>query len=296
MTVKFVASLSMINPSYYSPLARAAEEEGFDAIAVADSVCYPEHSDSKYPYTADGNREFLENKPFIEPLTLVAALSSVTARIEFLTSVLKLPVRHPVVLAKQATSVAVLSGDRLQLGVGSSPWPDDYETVGLAWEGRGRRFNECIDIVRGLSAGGYFSFNGACYQVPSIKLNPSPTRPIPILIGGHSDANLRRAARTGDGWISAGSTTDQLAAWIKRLRRLLREQGRDESSFGIHATTPDSFTVDGVRRLEALGVTHTGGGFSSFNPYQLEVDTEPLEAKLAALHQYANDVIGPSRA
>ncbi|HSS10615.1 MAG TPA: LLM class flavin-dependent oxidoreductase [Acidimicrobiales bacterium] len=111
--MKFVASFSMINPSYYLPLARTAEEVGFDAIALADSICYPEKSDSNYPYTPDGNREFLENKPFLEPLTLIAALSSVTSRIEFLTSVLKLPIRQPVVLGKQVTSVAVLSNDRL---------------------------------------------------------------------------------------------------------------------------------------------------------------------------------------
>ncbi|HSS11188.1 MAG TPA: TIGR03619 family F420-dependent LLM class oxidoreductase, partial [Acidimicrobiales bacterium] len=287
---------SMINPSYYVPLARTAEEVGFDAIALADSICYPEQSDSKYPYTPDGNREFLEKKPFLEPLTLIAALSSVTSRIEFLTSVLKLPIRHPVVLGKQVTSVAVLSNDRLQLGVGSSPWPDDYETVGLPWQGRGRRFDECIEILRGLATGHYFSYDGQCYQVPSIKLNPPPTRPIPILIGGQSDANLRRAARIGDGWISAGSTTEQLADWIRTLRQLRRDHRRDESSFAIHATTPDSFSMDGVRHLEEMGVTHTGGGFSSFNPYQVELDSEPLDAKVAALQYYAETVIGPTRA
>ena len=129
-------------------------------------------------------------------------MGAVTSTIEFHTFVLKLPIRHPVVYAKEATSLAVLTGNRFVLGVGSSPWPDDYEIVRLPWEGRGRRFDECIEIVRGLAAGGYFEFHGEFYDFPAIKLEPVPSRPIPVLIGGHADANLRRAARLGDGWMA----------------------------------------------------------------------------------------------
>jgi probable F420-dependent oxidoreductase len=293
--MKFTTPIAMIDPSFYVPLARAAEEAGFDSIAVPDSIAYPQQSSSKYPYNPDGTREFLENKPFLEPMTAIAAMGVATERIEFHTFVLKMPMRHPVMLAKEATSVAVLTDNRLVLGVGSSPWPDDYEILGMAWERRGRRFDECIDIVSGLSAGGYFGYEGEFYDFPPIKLNPIPTRPIPILIGGHSDANLRRAARRCDGWMAAGGSPEDLTGWITRIQELRRECGRDTEPFDIYATSFDSFSPDGIKRLEDLGVTHTSGGFGRFNPYGEEADPETLQEKIDNVRRYADDVIAKVR-
>src|ERR1700742_2077227 len=112
----------MTDPSFYAPLARAAEEAGFDSMVIPDSICYPRESSSTYPYTPDGTREFLEDKPFIEPFALMAAMSAVTTRLQFATFVLKLPIRTPVLVAKSLTSLAVLSGERISLGIGTSPW------------------------------------------------------------------------------------------------------------------------------------------------------------------------------
>src|SRR6202035_52923 len=114
-----------------------------------------------------GSREFLEDKPFLEPSSLTPALGALTSRLRFVTFVLKLPVRHPVLVAKQATSTAVLTGNRLVLGVGASPWREDYEVLGVPWERRGQRMDEALAIVRGLSAGGYFEFHGEIFDVPS---------------------------------------------------------------------------------------------------------------------------------
>src|SRR2546421_172733 len=116
----------MTEPSFYFPLARAAEEAGYHSMVVPDSICYPRHSASIYPFNPDGSREFLEDKPFLEPFSLIPALGAVTSRLRFVTFVLKLPVRDPVLTAKQATSTAVLTGGRLVLGVGVSPWRGDY--------------------------------------------------------------------------------------------------------------------------------------------------------------------------
>jgi probable F420-dependent oxidoreductase len=293
--VRFTASVAMVDPSFYVPLARAAEEAGYDGISVPDSICYPRESDSRYPYTPDGSREFLENKPFVEPTVAIATMAAVTERIGFYTSVMKLPIRHPVIFAKEVTSLAVVTGNRLHLGVGTSPWPDDYEVVGLPWERRGRRFDECVAIIRGLAGGGYFEYHGTFYDVPPIKLNPTPSEPVKILIGGHSDALLRRAAEIGDGWIGAGVAFDELAAVITRLDRLRVESGRADLPFEIHATGAESFTVDGVRRLEEVGITHTGGGFGRFSGYQREPDTETLVEKVEALRRYADEVIAKVR-
>src|SRR3954451_16549701 len=207
----------MCDPTFYVPLAQAAEDAGFDTIAVPDSIAYPQESSSSYPYNFDGTREFLENKPFIEPSVAIAAMAAVTSTIEFHTFVLKMPIRHPVLYAKEATSLAVISGNRFVLGVGASPWPDDYEIVRLPWEGRGRRFDECIEIIRGLAAGGYFEYHGEFYDFFPIKMNPVPTKTVPIIIGGHARAHTRRAARYGDGWVPAGMAPERLAEVLAQL-------------------------------------------------------------------------------
>jgi probable F420-dependent oxidoreductase len=293
--MKFIANISMCDPTFYVPLAQVAEEAGFDTIAVPDSIAYPKESSSTYPYNFDGTREFLENKPFIEPIVAISAMAAVTSTIEFHTFVLKMPIRHPVLYAKEATSLAVLSDNRFVLGVGSSPWPDDYEIVQLPWEGRGRRFDECIEIVRGLAAGGYFEYHGEFYHFPAIKMEPVPTQPIPVLIGGHTDVQLRRAARLGDGWMGAGGMLDDLIPMIDRMNDLRKENGRIGERFDIYATTPESFTVDGVKQLEDLGVTHTAGGFGRFNPYGLETDPESLQEKIDVLRRHGDEVISKVR-
>jgi probable F420-dependent oxidoreductase len=280
---------SMIEPSYYGPLAQAAEAAGFSSIGLADSICYPKESTSTYPYNFDGTREFLENKPFIEPLVLAASMAAVTTTLRFHTAVLKLPIRNPVIFAKEVTSLAAITGGRFELGVGISPWEDDYEVTQVPWGGRGRRFEECIKVVQELSSGAYVEHHGEFYEFRPIKLNPGAH--IPILIGGHNDKSLERAARLGDGWLPAGMSREHLAASIKRLSELRKQYGRDHLPFAIHAIGVDAFTVDGVRHLADLGVTHAVGGFSAFNPYGVEADTEPLQAKIDALHRYADEVI-----
>ncbi len=282
-----------INPAFMKPLAIATEEAGYDAFVVPDSICYPEHSNSKYPYTEDGSREFLEDKPFVETFALISYLAAVTERIRFTTSVVKLPLRDPVLIAKQVSSVAVLSDNRLTLGVGLSPWPDDYEVVDVPWAGRGKRLDEMIEVIRGLCAGGYFEYHGEVFQIPSIKICPVPTQPIPIIIGGHSEPALRRAARAGDGWIHAGGDADELERLLERLAELRREYGRANDPFELHVISLDAYTPDGVRRLEDLGVTDLFVGFR--NSYTKEQDTETLEQKFNALRQYSDAVISKCR-
>src|SRR5580693_8484545 len=231
--MRFSYAESMTDPTFYAPLARAAEEAGYDSMVIPDSICYPRDAESKYPYNPDGSRDFLEDKPFLEPFSLIPALGAVTSRIRFVTFVVKMPVRNPVLLAKQATSTAVLTGNRLDLGVGTSPWREDYDVLGVDWANRGRRLDESIAILRGLAAGGYFEHHGEIYDVPAIKIAPVPTEPIPVLIGGHAEAALRRAARLGDGWMHGGGDPADLPRLLARLAELRRQAGV-ERPFQIH--------------------------------------------------------------
>ncbi|HEY8514789.1 MAG TPA: TIGR03619 family F420-dependent LLM class oxidoreductase [Candidatus Binatia bacterium] len=285
--MRFSYAESMCDPRHYVPLAKAAEEAGWHSFVVPDSICYPRDSDSRYPYTPDGDRRFLEDKPFIEPFSLIPALAAVTERLRFATFVVKLPIRHPVLVAKSVASVAVMSDGRFAFGVGTSPWPEDFQVTGTEWKTRGRRMDEMIEIVRGLTKGGYYEFHGRHYDVPAIKICPVPAKPVPILIGGHAEAALRRAARIGDGWMHAGS--GDLDALLVRLAELRREYGREREPFEVHVISLDAYTVDGVKRLEDRGVTDVIVGFR--NPYVEPIDSQTLQQKIDMLRMYADQVI-----
>ena len=294
--MKFATSVAMVEPAFYVPLATAAEEAGFDVVTLSDSVCYPKESDSTYPYNPDGTREFLENKPFLEPMVAMAAMATATTTMEFCPFVLKLPLHNPVLYAKQISSLAVLSQNRISLGVGTSPWPDDYQIVGLPWAGRNRRFDECIEVIRGLLSGDYFEYAGEFYEFPAIKVNPAPTAPVSFLMGGYGKAMMERASRIGDGWMPAGyMDRDLLIARIDTVLRGREEHGRQNEPFAIYAASPPH--VDTIRDLEELGVTHVMTGFhGSFQPYGLPRDTETLSDKVDRLRRFGDEVIAKVRA
>jgi len=291
--VRFSYAESMTDPSFYLPLATAAEEAGYDSMVVPDSVFYPQDVHSRYPFNPDGSSDFLEDKPFLEPFSLICAMGAVTERLRFVTFVLKLPIRHPVLVAKQATSTAVLTANRLVLGVGTSPWREDYEVLGVPWQDRGRRMDEAMAIVRGLSAGGYFEHHGDVYDIPAVKIAPVPTKPLPILVGGHGEAALRRAARHGDGWLHGGGDLADLPALLHRLGELRTEEGTAEHPFDVYAMSADAYSADGVRRLEDQGVTEVIVGFRW--PYTVGPDTETLSGKIDQLRRFADGVIAASR-
>ncbi|QZT61975.1 LLM class flavin-dependent oxidoreductase [Mycolicibacterium austroafricanum] len=287
--MRFTYAEAMTDPTFYIPLAQAAEAAGYHAMTIADSVAYPFESDSKYPYTADGNREFLDGKAFIESFVLTAALCAVTTKLHFNHFVLKLPIRPPALVAKQAGSLAALFDNRLGLGVGTSPWPEDYELMNVPFAKRGKRMDECIDIIRGLTSGDYFEYHGEFYDIPKTKMTPAPSKPIPILIGGHADAALRRAARN-DGWMHGGGDPEELDALLGKLTRFREEAGTAASEdYQIHVISIDAYTADGIKRLEDKGVTDVIVGFRI--PYIMGQDTEPLDAKIRNLEMFAENVI-----
>ncbi|GAA0915490.1 TIGR03619 family F420-dependent LLM class oxidoreductase [Virgisporangium aurantiacum] len=287
--MRFTFAEAMTRATYYAPLAKAAEAAGYTSMTVADSLIYPERSDSRYPYTDSGDREFLREKEFIETFILCAHLFAVTSTLRLTPFVLKLPVRPPVLVAKQAASLAYLSGNRLGLGVGLSPWPEDFAALGVPWAQRGKRMDECMDILRGLTSGEFFGYAGEYHAFEPLQQCPAPSEKIPLLVGGHSDAALRRAVVKGDGWMHAGGDGAELDRLLDRLAELRRAEGDTRDDFEVHVISFDAYTVDGVKRLADKGVTDLIVGFR--NPYVNGADTEPLEAKIKHLEWYADNVI-----
>ncbi len=287
--MKFNYQVGMCHPDHYLPLAQAAEAAGYDGLAIPDSICYPEEASSKYPYNKDGSREFLESVPFVEALISIAAMAAVTKKIRFATFVYKLAVRQAPVVAKQVQGIQVLSGNRLDFGIGISPWEEDFAICDVAWEKRGKRFDEQIEILRGLETGKFFGYQGELHNMPANKMNPVPTAPTPLLIGGHAEPALKRAARVGDGWMCAGADLQQLEAYIGRINQLREEYGTADKPFQIFTTGQDAFSSEGIAKLESIGVTNVVIGFR--NVYELEED-KPLAEKIDMLNWYAGEFIG----
>lgn len=286
--MRFSYQVGMCEADHYLPLARAAEAAGYDGITIPDSICYPQEASSKYPYNKDGSREFLESVPFLESLIAIAAMAAVTERVRFATFVYKLAVRQAPIVAKQVQSIQALSGNRLDFGIGISPWEEDFAVCDVPWAARGKRFDEQIEILRGLEQGGFFGFDGDHHQMPANKMTPAPTAPLPLLIGGHTEVALKRAARVGDGWMCAGADMEQLGAYIARINELRCEYGTADQPFMIYTTGANAFTRDGISELEDLGVTDVVIGFR--NVYEMEPD-QPLEKKIDALNWYAGEFI-----
>ena len=293
--MRFTYAEAMTLASFYAPLAQAAEAAGYTSMTVADSLIYPQESDSRYPYTDTGEREFLQGKEFVEAFVLCAHLFAVTTTLRLTPFVIKLPVRPPVLVAKQAGSLAFLSNNRLGLGVGLSPWPEDFDVMGVPWAKRGRRMDECMDILRGLTdpSGDFFGYHGEFFDFAPLQQCPAPTRKIPLLVGGHSDAALRRAVLKGDGWMHAGGDGDELDVLLARLAEIRKAEGDTRDDFEVHVISYDAYTPDGVKRLEDKGVTDAIVGFRV--PYIQGPDTEPLSKKVEHLQRYAETVIEKCR-
>ena len=164
--------------------------------------------------------------------------------------------------------------------------------TGVPWARRGKRLDEQIDILRGLGSGEYFGYHGEIFDVPEVKLCPVPTKPVPILIGGHADAALKRAARN-DGWLHGGGDPEELPGLLSKLSRFRQEAGTGDKPFEVHVISMDAYTVDGIRKLEERGVTDVIVGFRW--PYVAGPDKQPLQEKIDALRQYADNVIAKVR-
>jgi len=285
--MRFTLQLGFARYPDYQEIARTAEAAGFSSIGMPDSFFYPKRTDSQYPYAdTEMIRGYIEAMPFIEPLVAMSWMAAVTSRIRLYPSVLKVPTRQPLVLAKALSSLAVLCGERILLGAGLSPWKEDFSYNGVNFEKRGRLMDECIAILRGSMSGEYFEYHSENYDFGPMKMHPVPKRPVPIIVGGHSRPALQRAARLGDGWVSANTdfaTLTQLIGELQALRRAAGSAAR--ADFEIHGFDMAARKPADFRRLGELGVTDACVAPWGFDP------AADLAAQLDALRRFGDEVI-----
>ena len=271
------------------PIAKAADELGYAGFAIADHVVDLETLETPYPYEADGSRRWDHATEWPDPWVLVGALSAVTTRLSFFTSIYVAALRSPYQVAKSVGTAAVLSGGRVRLGVGVGWCREEFELLGQDFATRGRRTDEALDLLDRLWTSDWVESGGTFYPTPQLTMRPRPATHVPILVGGMSEVALRRAARH-DGWVGDVCSTEEAIGYAKRLAELRSELGREGDSDVVVALN-DALTADDFARAEAGGVTDVMTMpwlyYSGFKA--------TLDQKIEGMERFAEDVLTPLR-
>ena len=246
-------------------LVQTMEGLGYHSLWMPEHVVgFPTESyESRYPYSHDGSVPWQGDLSLHDPLFITAAAAQMTTRLRFGSGIVILPQRPALLTAKELMTLDHLTGGRFEFGVGGGWSSEEYEALGVPFAGRGKRFDEYIEAIRVAWRDNPASYRGETIAFEDVVLMPKPLTPggPPLLIGGSSDAALRRAARLGDGWFGHWTDADDPAAEIDRLQGALANAGREKASFRIktsivHAGPPDTLgaVLDQVR---GLGVAET---------------------------------------
>ena len=250
--MKFYVSSAFLEASEIVEIARAADELGYEGMAIPDHVVNLETLTTPYPYTEDGERRWLPFTDWLDPWVLVGSLAQVTSRLKFVTTVYIPAMRDPYSAAKAIGTAACLSGGRVELGIGVGWCEEEFDLLGQQFAKRGRRTDEMLELMKALWQPGWTEFDGEFYRTPRLEMTPTPPR-IPIYAGGLSDIALRRAARN-DGWIGDLITLDQALTSVQRVRELRAAKGLTMEGFRVLTPLMDAFTIEHFERATAGGI------------------------------------------
>jgi probable F420-dependent oxidoreductase len=288
--MKFGIHLPQVGPNAsrenIRKMASFAEDRGFDSVWVSDHIITPRALESKYPYNPTGAYPLPPDWDFLEPLTTLSFVAAATERVQLGTTVLVLPMRNPVVHAKIVSTIHALSGGRMILGVGAGWMREEFEALDADFHNRGKVFDEYLQIVRGLWEEDNLEFRGETYQVHDLGFAPRPERgSLPIWIGGHHRAALRRVATLGDGWHAVGVALDEIPAKWQQILAMAKENGRDTSELTLSVRTGfragDADAVEEqMRRLVDMGIQHV----------VLDVPARQVDDTIANLTWFAEEV------
>ncbi len=254
--MKIFQSLARTPTEELVELARVAEDLGFAGVSLSDHLVRPVSISSSYPYSADGLMAAAPETHYPDVWVAAAAIAQATTRLNVLSSVYILPARDPFTAAKALATAAVLSGDRVMIGVGLGWMREEFELTGQAFEGRGARTDEMLTLIEKLLRPGPVEHQGRFYTVPPLHMAPTPRRVPPILVGGHSEAALRRAARH-DGWIGVNYPRAEVPARVAQVlaARAAAGERAGEYPFEVALAINEPLDRETIEHLAEVGVT-----------------------------------------
>jgi probable F420-dependent oxidoreductase len=311
MAIQFGFSLTgrgvLADRNAITDLARRADRLRYDSIWVTDRLLIPIESTSAYPYSTSGKLPIGPDEPWLEALTAVTYLLAITERIHVGTSVLVIPYRNPVMTAKALATADYLSGGRVILGAGAGWLREEFEGLGVPFEDRGARTVESLRIMKEIWTKSRVRFEGRFFHIPEsggVRPHPAQRPHIPIWMGGHTDAALRRVVAIADGWHPLGLRPpvelypSEMTERVLRLRELAEAAGRDPGSITITFKGPIGFDqtanprvpltgsaaqiVEDLQAYVAAGVTH----------FVLDFTVPTVSAMADVLERFAGEVRG----
>jgi len=238
-------------------LCRRAEAAGFESLWGGEHVIMPDAIASKYPYTPDGKIPAAPETPIPDPLIWLAFAAAAAPTLRLGTCILIVPQRNPLILAKELATLDQLSGGRVELGLGVGWMQEEFDALGIPWERRGARNDEYIEAMRALWAGPHAEYHGEFVDFEPATCSPRPVNgDIPVIVGGDSEAAVRRAARIADGYFPGEGDADRLAGLIARVKQATEDAGRDPAELEINAMFGAQFAdpAAGVAQMASLGV------------------------------------------
>ena len=250
-----VATMGVVDP------ARRAEAAGFDSIWTSDHVVMPEVVTSRYPFSDDGTIKWDPNEPWYDAMVWCAAIAVVTERVEVGTAVMLAGLRHPLVLAKQLASIDAMSNGRVVAGFGAGWMREEFDAMGVPFESRGQRLDEWIEICRQVWTGRITRISGEHFTLDQrLVTEPRPARQIPIVVGGMSDAALRRVATLADGWVplvrGSRDPIETIGRGVQRLHELAEAAGRGSIELRVVYNAADPAAAGArLAGLQRAGVT-----------------------------------------
>lgn len=248
--VKYWLNVGFLEVAQLVPIVQAAERLGFEGAALPDHLFFPEHIESAYPYSSDGEISWSLDAPWPDCWVSIAALAQVTSRIRFTTGVFVAPLRDVFSLAKAIGTAAGFAPGRVSCGFGAGWMREEFDIVGQPFESRGPRLDEMIEALRLLWSGEPVSLDGDNVTFPPVRMRPAVGH-VPVLIGGNTAPALRRAAHN-DGWIGSYAGMDATAAMLERLSELRRGSTEDDPFEILLTATPGA--ARDAAALEASGV------------------------------------------
>jgi len=243
-------------PEVIRAVALAAEAAGFATLWSGEHVVLVDRPGSRYPYSADGRIGVRAGEDWLDPLLGLTFAAAVTSRIAVATGVLLLPEHNPLLAAKQAATLDVLSGGRFTLGIGIGWSAEEFAALGVPFARRGQRAAEYVAAMRRLWSDDVASFRGEFTSFEAVRVNPKPVRGrrIPVVVGGNSDAALGRVAAFGDGWYGFNLTAAAAAERITALAGHCQRHGRTLSELSVAVALTDGHPGL-VPELARAGVT-----------------------------------------
>jgi len=264
---------------------QVAERAGFSFAVAVEHVVWPTDYNSKYPYNQTGRLPGDPTTLLPDPLVWMTHVAACTKTLRFMTGVLILPQRNPVVLAKQLATMDFMSGGRMELGIGVGWLREEFEAIGVPFERRGKRADETIAAMRALWAGDDASYDGELVNFAGISCNPKPVQqPLPIIIGGHSEAAARRAGRLGNGFFPATGWDGDYKPLLAIIREEAKRAGRDPGEIQITTGIDPADPLNSALRLADMGID------------RVVVPTAPFRKDIpGSLERFAAEVIAPLR-